>query len=75
MLADTVSHASAALARAPSRPWLRRAATGSVLVVAGESGTTVHRADCPLIAGRADIIPAGPDGSQLSPCRVCKPVG
>lgn len=76
VLADTVSHAAAA-PRAGVEPAVTPSHRdpGSVLVVAGESGTTVHRADCPLIAGREDVTPAGPDGSLLSPCRVCKPVG
>ena len=45
---------------------------GSVLVVAA-AGTTVHRADCALIAGREDLAPAGPEGAELNPCRVCRP--
>ena len=47
---------------------------GSVLVVIA-TGSTVHRADCPLIAGRDDLAPAGPDGASLHPCRVCRPGG
>jgi hypothetical protein len=42
-----------------------------VLVIAGK-GTTVHRADCELIAGRDDLHPAGPDSANLSPCRICR---
>lgn len=75
VLADTVAFA-AAPARVPealATPSQRD--PGSVLVVAGGSGTTVHRSDCPLIAGRDDIAPAGPDGALLAPCRVCKPAG
>ncbi|GAA1922782.1 hypothetical protein [Nocardioides marmoribigeumensis] len=45
---------------------------GSVLVVAG-GGATVHRADCALVAGRDDVAPAGADGADLHPCRVCRP--
>ena len=72
VLADVVSH-SAAGARAGqlAQPAALRD-PGAVLVVAG-TGSTVHRADCPLIAGRDDVSPAGPDGAALSPCRVCKP--
>ncbi len=76
VLADAVAHASAsgrAAELSPAAPSLRD--PGSVLVVAGGSGTTVHRADCPLIAGRDDVTPAGPDGASLAPCRVCKPAG
>lgn len=75
VLADTVSHTAAA-PRQGMEPAVTpsRRDPGSILVVAGESGATVHRADCPLISGRDDIVPAGPDGASLSPCRVCKPV-
>ena len=44
---------------------------GATLVVAGR-GKTVHRADCDLIAGREDLKPAGPDTSDLIPCRLCQ---
>jgi hypothetical protein len=44
---------------------------GAELVVAG-SGTTVHRADCDLIAGRDDLHPAGADVANLTPCRLCQ---
>lgn len=80
LLADQVSHntamagaanqtaPSAARAAAPARP--RDA--GAVLVVAG-GGTTVHRADCDLIADRDDLRPAGPEAGDLTPCRICRP--
>jgi hypothetical protein len=75
LLADAVSHnnvvaangAGAARAGAPARP----RDPGAVLVVAG-SGTTVHRADCDLVAGRDDLRPAGPDAPGLTPCRLCR---
>lgn len=54
--------------RAPARP---QRDPGSVLVVAG-NGTTVHRADCDLIAGRDDLRPAGPDAASMTPCRLCQ---
>jgi hypothetical protein len=41
-------------------------------VVAG-SGTTLHRADCDLVAGRDDLHPAGANAGDLTPCRLCKP--
>jgi hypothetical protein len=55
-------------AAAPARP--RDA--GAVLVVAG-NGTTLHRADCDLVADRDDLRPAGPDTADLTPCRICRP--
>jgi len=45
---------------------------GATLVVAG-SGTTLHRADCDLIAGREDLVAAPADTSSLTPCRLCHP--
>lgn len=71
LLADAVSHnnvvAATATRAAPARP----RDPGSVLVVAG-NGTTVHRADCDLVAGRDDLRPAGPDAPNLTPCRLCR---
>ena len=69
LLADAVSHNNA-VANA-SRPAARPRDPGSVLVVAG-NGTTVHRADCDLVAGRDDLRPAGPDAPNLTPCRLCR---
>jgi hypothetical protein len=46
--------------------------SGAELVVAGR-GTTVHRADCDLVAGRDDLHPAGAKAGDLTPCRLCKP--
>lgn len=71
LLADAVSHnnvvAASATRAAPARP----RDPGAVLVVAG-NGTTVHRADCDLVAGRDDLRPAGPDAPNLTPCRLCR---
>ncbi len=77
VLADVVSHSAAAAQRAtapasPAAPAARRDA-GAVLVVAG-TGSTVHRADCPLVGEREDLVPAGPDAPHLTPCRICKPL-
>ena len=69
LLADAVSHNTAA-ATGAARPAARPRDAGSVLVVAG-SGTTVHRADCDLVAGRDDLHPAGPDAPNLTRCRLC----
>ncbi|MFL6156670.1 MAG: hypothetical protein ACJ72D_11280 [Marmoricola sp.] len=46
--------------------------SGATLVVAG-SGTTLHRADCDLIAGREDLVAAPADTAGLTPCRLCQP--
>lgn len=40
-------------------------------------GVSLHRADCPLVAGKPDLRPADPaDGraGRLRPCRVCDPL-
>ena len=72
LLADAVSHNNAvANGAAAARPAARPRDPGSVLVVAG-TGTTVHRADCDLVAGRDDLRPAGPDAPNLTRCRLCK---
>lgn len=34
-------------------------------------GTLAHRPDCPLVAGKADVVPAG--DAVLDPCPVCEP--
>ena len=70
LLADAVSHNNA-VANGAARPAARPRDPGSVLVVAG-NGTTVHRADCDLVAGREDLRPAGPDAPNLTPCRLCQ---
>jgi hypothetical protein len=69
LLADAVSHNNAVAKGVP--PAARPRDSASVLVIAGK-GTTVHRADCELIAGRDDLHPAGPDSANLSPCRICR---
>ena len=70
LLADAVSHNNA-VANGGGRPAARPRDPGAVLVVAG-NGTTVHRADCDLVAGRDDLRPAGPDAPNLTPCRLCR---
>jgi hypothetical protein len=69
LLADAVSHNNAVANG--TRPAARPRDPGSVLVVAG-NGTTVHRADCDLVAGRDDLRPAGADAPNLTPCRLCR---
>ena len=71
LLADAVSHNN--VVANGVRPAARPRDPGSVLVVAG-NGSTVHRADCDLVAGREDLRPAGPDAPNLTPCRLCQKV-
>lgn len=77
-----MAHASAPVAvagvvpagadRLPPPPPAALRDPGSVLVVAG-SGSTLHRADCDLIADREDLRPAGADAPGLTACRLCAP--
>lgn len=73
VLADVVSHSAAVAqnATAAATPAAQRDA-GAVLVVAG-NGRTVHRRDCSLVAHRDDLVPAGGDAPDLTPCRLCAP--
>ncbi|HSV39963.1 MAG TPA: hypothetical protein VLI04_14490 [Nocardioidaceae bacterium] len=64
LLAAAVSQNAAPAPAAPLE-------VGSEFVVAGD-GTTLHRRDCDLIAGRADLKPATANAG-LAPCRLCKP--
>jgi len=71
-VAEVAAPAPAATAKRASRAAAPPArAAGSALVVAG-SGTTLHRADCDLIAGREDLVPAPADTTGLTPCRLCQ---
>ncbi len=66
LLSDTVAHSAAVGVPVGARD------AGAVLVVAG-NGTSVHRADCGLVAGRDDLRPAGTSAGDLTPCRLCNP--
>jgi hypothetical protein len=72
VLADVVSRSATASTVTPGTVPAAERDPGSVLVLAGD-GTTVHRADCPLVAHREDLRPAGPDAPGLTACRLCKP--
>ncbi|MEV8596732.1 hypothetical protein [Streptomyces sp. NPDC052012] len=58
-------------------------AAGAPVAVSGElrmvpGGTLWHRADCPLVAGKAEAVPvdAGLVASgELGPCPICEPAG
>jgi hypothetical protein len=74
LLADAVSHNNVVAngaSNGAARPAARPRDPGAVLVVAG-NGTTVHRADCDLVAGRDDLRPAGADAPNLTRCRLCQ---
>ena len=72
VLADVVSRSAVASNGVATPVPAAERDPGAVLVVAGD-GTTVHRADCSLIAHRDDLRPAGPDAPGLTACRLCKP--
>ncbi|WP_226962703.1 MULTISPECIES: hypothetical protein [unclassified Streptomyces] len=54
----------------PTAP-VRPSSQGPPVRVPG--GTLVHRPDCPLVAGKPDVVPAA--GADLDPCPVCEPDG
>ncbi|MXM63501.1 hypothetical protein GR925_08575 [Streptomyces sp. HUCO-GS316] len=50
------------------------AVSGDLLMVPG--GTLFHRADCPLVAGRAEAVPVDTKlvaSGELGPCPICEP--
>ena len=50
------------------------AVSGELLMVPG--GTLWHRADCPLVTGKAEAVPVDAKlvrGGELSPCPICEP--
>ncbi|GGU56007.1 hypothetical protein [Streptomyces lavendofoliae] len=55
--------------REPGADDVRPSSSGPPVRVPG--GTLAHRPDCPLVAGKADAVPAG--DAALDPCPVCEP--
>jgi hypothetical protein len=49
----------------------RRAGGDQTLVVLGK-GTLVHRANCPLVEGKADVRRVS-SARGLRPCQICRP--
>lgn len=50
------------------------AVSGTLLMVPG--GTLLHRADCPLVTGKAEAVPVDAKllaGGELGPCPICEP--
>ncbi|MFH8290764.1 hypothetical protein [Streptomyces sp. NPDC018059] len=59
---------------ADERPKAPVATSGALLMVPG--GTLWHRADCPLVAGKPEAVPADATilaAGALAPCPVCEP--
>jgi hypothetical protein len=52
-----------------------RSSGGSGALVATQSGTMLHRADCPIVASRDNVrdVPAS-EQDQLKPCQICNPL-
>ncbi|MFI9821864.1 hypothetical protein ACIHFC_15520 [Streptomyces sp. NPDC052013] len=58
-------------------------AAGAPVAVSGElrmvpGGTLWHRADCPLVAGKAEAVPVDTGlvaSGELGPCPICEPAG
>lgn len=58
----------------PPAPTAPRTADGSLLMVPG--GTLWHRADCPLVEGKPEAVPADTRAiaaGSLGPCPICEP--
>lgn len=48
--------------------------TAPSALVATRNGSMVHRSECPLVAGREDLLTVFPDGADgFKPCGVCQP--
>jgi hypothetical protein len=50
------------------------AVNGSAGLVATATGSMVHRPDCAVVAGRANLRPADPDEPGMSACGLCDPL-
>jgi hypothetical protein len=52
-----------------------RSSGGSGRLVATQSGTMLHRADCPIVVSRDNVrdVPAS-EQDQLKPCQICNPL-
>jgi hypothetical protein len=59
-------------AEAPARS-AKRQANGHSTFVATAGGSMLHRADCSIVTGRADVRPVD-SSSGLSPCGLCNPL-
>ena len=59
----------------PATAALPIAVSGDLLMVPG--GTLWHRADCPLVSGKAEAVPVDAKllaSGELGPCPICEPV-
>ena len=43
-------------------------------LVSTETGTMIHRPDCPIVTGRDNLRAVSPDTPGLRPCRICEPL-
>lgn len=43
-------------------------------LVSTETGTMIHRPDCPIVTGRDNLRAVTPDTPGLRPCRICEPL-
>ena len=54
---------------------LLRDVTGQgATLVATKGGTMVHRATCPMVAGREDLRRVDAASTKLTPCQICDPL-
>jgi hypothetical protein len=50
------------------------AAPAGTQFVATATGTMIHRADCPAVAGRAGLRTVGDGERGMTPCSICQPL-
>lgn len=55
-------------------PVVRAGATGGALTVATPTGSMIHRPDCSVVAGRADVRPVTAGTPGFTPCKMCRPL-
>jgi len=75
-IADAADVSAAAPTRLP-RPVTTASVDAGAAPVALPAGTSYHRPDCALVAGKNEALAVGPDAvsaRRLRPCRVCDPV-
>lgn len=65
---------SAATAAAPAPRRSAAAGNGKAPFVATAKGGMLHRPDCTVVSGRADLRPVGSTGDGMTPCALCDPL-
>src|SRR3954454_12796690 len=50
------------------------ASSSGTTLVATATGSMVHRADCPAVAGRTNLRPVATGDEGFEPCKICQPL-